>query len=136
MTRVIWLLGLCLAAAGALGEQANWKGYVIHYTTLPSTLIPADVAAAHDIVRADDLVIANITVLEGDTAVKADITGHVTNLLNQLVVLDFSEITEPGAVYYLASHRVDARETLRFDLDIRPRGEEESFNLKFLRKYY
>lgn len=136
MTRVIWLLGLCLATAGALGEQANWKDYVIHYTTLPSTSIPADVAAAHDIVRAEDVIIANITILEGDTAVRAEITGHVTNLFNQLVVLDFRETTEPGAVYYLASHRVDARDTLRFDLDIRPRGEKESFNLKFLRKYY
>ncbi|MBD3648995.1 MAG: DUF4426 domain-containing protein [Pseudomonadales bacterium] len=132
-----WLpLLLCLMALDALADQASWKDYVIHYTTLPSTLIPADVAAAHDIVRADDRIIINITVRRNEAAVAARVTRHVTNLLNQLVAIDFREITEPGAVYYLGSHRVDERETLRFDLDIRPDGEEDSFNLKFLRKFY
>lgn len=120
----------------AYAEQSiAWKDYVIHYTTFSSTLIPPEVAAANDIVRAESRIIANIAVRRNDKSVRARIEGRVSNLLEQLVDLEFRQLAEQDAVYYLASLVVNEEETLRFDIDIKPEGETESYRLEFTRTW-
>lgn len=111
--------------------------YEVHYTTFPSTLIPTDVAVAHDIVRSEKQIIVNISVRQDEAPAAARISGRVTNLLNQMVVLNFKEVKEATAIYYIANHPVDEKDTLRFDVTVHPDGfEGEPFHLEFLRRYY
>lgn len=136
MTRLIAVISMLALALPALAEQSiTCKGHDIHYTTFTSTLIPPEVAAANDIIRSKDRIIVNITITKNDGAVHAEIEGRVINLLDQRFDLDFREVTESDAVYYLASHVVNETETLRFDLDIRPEGEAESCRLEFVRRW-
>ena len=46
------------------------------------------------------------------------LNGEVTNLLEQRAGLDFREIREGDAIYYLAEVRHTDRETLRFHVEI------------------
>lgn len=133
LTRIALIL---IVSLPAYGEQSiAWKDYVIHYTTFSSTLIPPQVAAANDIVRAENTIVTNIAIRKNDKSVRAWIDGRVSNLLEQTVKLNFREVAEQDAVYYLASQVVDEEETLRFHIDIKPAGETESYRLEFTRTW-
>jgi hypothetical protein len=114
----------------------QWQGYEIHYTTLSSRLIPADVAASHGITRSDNRVVTNISIRKDGLPIRANIRGTATNLLNQRQNLAFTEVMEQDAIYYLANQIVDVRDTLRFVLFILPEGTSEAYELAFVRDFY
>ncbi len=126
---------LCLASANAQAETVRWQGYDIHYTTFSSTLIPAEVAAAHDIERAKNRIVTNISILKDGEPQVARLSGHNANLLNQLYTMSFVEVRESSAIYYLANQLIDERDTLRFVIEIEPETSQESYTLKFMRTY-
>ena len=133
--RRIWLLGCLVLASGVSAETVQWQGYDIHYTTFSSLLIPQEVAAAHNIARAKNRIVTNISILKDGEPQTASITGRNSNLLNQLYTMDFTEVNESTAIYYLANQLIDERDTIRFDIEIQPVASEESYNLKFMRQY-
>lgn len=119
----------------ASAETVKWQGYDIHYTTFSSLLIPPEVAAAHDIERAKNRVVTNISILKDGEPQRATVTGHNTNLLNQLYTMEFTEVRETTAVYYLANQLIDERDTLRFVIEITPETVQASYQLEFMRTY-
>lgn len=135
--RVSILIGwcLCLASSYTIAETVNWRGYDIHYTTFSSTLIPQEVAAAHNIVRSEYRIVTNVSIIKDGSPVKAAVTGSNSNLLNQLFTMNFDEVTEKNAIYYLSNQLIDERDTLRFNIKVQPAGEPEAFELKFVRQY-
>lgn len=111
-------------------------GYRLHYTTFASALVPPEVAQAHGIIRGENRIALNISVRKDGQPVTVDLQGTVTNLLNQMSGLNFSEVTERGAVYYLAQHTAAEEDTLRFDILIRfPDKNVAPYGLKFVRSY-
>ena len=129
------LVAICLGQSCNAAQFEKWGDFEIHYTTLSSMLIPREVAAVHDITRADNRIVINISVKKSEQPVAAVITGQVINLLNQMVVLEFREVKEANAIYYLASHTVDERDTLKFEFTVAPDGETP-YRFKFMRRYY
>ena len=128
---------MALFVSQTQAEQTHhWLGYDIHYTTYPSTLIPADVAAVHGIIRSDNRLVTNITVIKQGKPVQLKIDGHAKNLLNQQFKLEFSEITEHSAIYYLANQIISEQDAVSFEITIKPVGETETYLLKFARRYY
>ena len=150
LTRSQWLFVLLTVASWnhcQADQPIQWQGYDIHYTTLSSRLIPAEVAKLHGIIRADNRMVTNIAIRqtsetsdetddEKGEPVTANIHGTVTNLLNQQSVLDFTEVLEPNAIYYLANQLVDERDTLRYSISIQPQSSEATYLLEFGRDYY
>ena len=49
----------------------------------------------------------------------AQVSGQVKNLLGQSTALTFRQVTESGAIYYLAQFPFSSREILSFTLDVR-----------------
>ena len=98
-------------------------------------LIPKEVAAAHNIVRAKNRIVTNISIVKDGQPQTAIVEGHNTNLLNQLYTMQFEEVKETTAIYYLSNQLIDERDTIRFNLAITPDGEDDSFQLKFIRQY-
>jgi len=133
--RIIITLLSILTSSMCAADVVHWRGFEIHYTTFNSTLIPSDVARAHDIVRSKHRIITNITVRRDGMPVRATLTGTTRNLLSQLVTLDFAEVSEAGAVYYLANLVVDERDMLIFKINIKPENHTDEFHLEFTRKY-
>lgn len=91
----------------------------VHYVVFNTTDISPEMAARYDVTRAPDRGLINISGRRqaGDgttTAVRLEIEGEVTNLLGQSRPLDFREVEDPQAIYYLDTIRFSDRETLRF----------------------
>ncbi|MEX2488328.1 MAG: DUF4426 domain-containing protein [Pseudomonadales bacterium] len=136
--RLAGVVVLVVASLPAYGEQSiSWRNYVIHYTAFESTLIPEEVAAANGVVRSSNRLVTNIVIKQKNRneTVPAKVEGTVTNLLNQTSELTFREVNERDAVYYLASQVVDEQDTLRFNVKIRPTGEDEVYSLEFIRTW-
>jgi len=64
------------------------------------------------------------------------ITGHASNLTGQLKKLEFKQITEGTAIYYLAETKISDGEFLKFDLKILPEGEERAARLRFDKRFF
>ncbi|MFT4676148.1 MAG: hypothetical protein ACJAX5_003164 [Patiriisocius sp.] len=139
------LLGFCALSVGLVvgllvslplsAETVQWRGYEIHYTTFNSLLIPQEVAQAHNIVRSKYRIVTNVSILkEGDPS-PATVTGFNSNLLNQLFQMEFDEVTEKSAIYYLSNQLIDERDSLRFTITVQPFAEDEAYELKFMRQY-
>ena len=134
--RLFAIIAVLLLGPTCNAEVVNWQGFNIHYTTLNSMLIPNEVALAHGIVRSKRRIITNIAVRKGDQSVSAQLSGTSVNLLSQLSTMEFSEVDEAGAIYYLSNQLVDERDRLVFNIDIQPTTHAETFHLKFVRQYH
>jgi len=113
------LLGLL---PGAHAEQFKRLGaWDVHYVVVRTSFLKPEIAARNEIIRGPDRALLNISVIGQDgKPVTAALTGHVRNLLEQNMPLEFREVREGEAVYYLAQFRHTDREILRFYVDITP----------------
>ena len=129
------VIGLCASLPAESGEIVL-DDVRIYYTAFPSRLIPPSVAAAHDLTRAEDLMMINISIKHGDQPVEANISGDVTNILGQGRAIRFIPIIEKDALYYLGEVIVDEKDWLRFDLTIDSDSMSEPYELQFERRFY
>ncbi len=90
----------------------------VHYSAFNSGFLQPDVAAATGMVRSKTQGVVNVAVLKAGTASNAKVSGSVKNLLGQSTALNFKEVKEGQAIYYLAQFPFEQRETLRFTLSV------------------
>lgn len=152
-TVVAALLSLAGAAAHAddnppqIETSQTFGAYEVLYTVIPSTTLLPEMAAEYKIVRANDQALVNISVRRhlpdgSDVAQAAALKGTYTDLV-QTRNLEFREVREQGAIYYLAQLRFNDRELLRFDIKVTPTlGEGEAapvgtpYAISFTRKFF
>ena len=133
--KLLLFLFFCFGSTPALaGQYVDHKEHRIHYTTFSSLIIPPDVASAHGIVRSEKRIVLNVSVLKQDIPATATISGHVINLLNQRFELEFDEVNESEAIYYLANYLALEHDILRFNLDVQLNAIE-SVPINFVRRY-
>ena len=131
-----------MVAIGLVASLAAESGEIvlddvrIYYSAFPSRLIPPSVAAAHDLTRAEDLMMINISIKHGDQPVEADISGDVTNILGQGRAIRFIPIVENDALYYLGEVIVDEKDWLRIELTIDSDSMSKPYELQFERHFY
>ena len=139
---VLALATLSLHAAADRGEQKQVFGdYEVHYIGLNSSFLPEDVAEAYDIPRSRSLAYLSISVLKKvkndvPAPVTAELTGTIKNLIGQSRSIEFREIKETNAVYYVSTFRFDKNEVYRIDLDVPPDGSNRTFDVRFSQKFY
>ncbi|MGB5395753.1 MAG: DUF4426 domain-containing protein, partial [Gammaproteobacteria bacterium] len=66
----------------------------------------------------------------------AKVEGHASNLTGQLKGLEFREIREGNAIYYLAESKISDGEFLKFELKVTPEGETEPARLRFDKRFF
>lgn len=115
--------------------------FVVHYNAQATEMLPPEVARAYGIQRSANRAIVTVSVLrkaEGTIgqSVAAAITIDASNLTGQLKTVETREIQESGAIYYIGEIGVANRETLIFDITVRPEGETKSFRIKFRQQFY
>lgn len=129
-------------AAVDRGEQKQVFGqYEVHYIGLTSSFLDAETAAAYDIKRSRNLGYLSISVLKtaDDAApqgVKATLTGTMKNLIGQTRSIDFKEVVETGAVYYISTFPFYEEEVYRIELKVTPEGQTRSYDVNFSQKFY
>ena len=128
---------LLLHSASAGSDQfETWYGYEIHYATFSSLIIPSQVAEAHGIVRSKNRIVTNLSIRLDGGSIRADVSGTSTNLLEQVTSMNFTEVVEQDAVYYLANQVINERDTIRFSINVKPEQINKTYNLEFIRQYY
>ena len=144
------LFGL-LAACGGPGESTDIPDaqpagathtsigdHVVHFSALATDQLPPEVAKAYGIVRSPERAMLNVSVLKesDNTAVTAEISVNVVNLTGQLKNVAMRQIDEGDAIYYIGETRVANRETLVFDISVKPEGVDIPSQVRFQRQFF
>lgn len=110
----------------------------VHYIGLSTAILQPEIASTYGIERSRYMGFINITVLdtsfENNQAISVGISGTATNLVGQQSKLEFTEIKEGKAIYYIAQFKYPNDENFRFNIIINDNGKEH--NLKFQQKFY
>ena len=126
----------------ALAEQSkDFGNYTVHYSAFTSDNLTPSVAKEYNIPRSKKRALLNISVLKkmddgSSKPTSASIKGTATNLSQQLRELDPREISEKGAIYYIAETPVDNAEVLNYKLEVTPEGENTPYTLSFQEQFY
>ncbi len=128
-------------SSGVFAEHSKTFGdYIVHYNAFRSDTLTPEIAKAYSLTRRNNRMVVNITVLKksGDTTtpVKASVSGFASNLTGQVKDLEFKEILDGKAIYYLAQSQVSNRETLKFEVKITPTGETLVAKVNFKQQFY
>ena len=133
---------LFFISTSVLAENSEQFGdYVIHYNAFRSDTLEPEIAKSYNLTRRNNRAIVNIAILKKvmnttGKPVAAEVTGHASNLTGQLKKLEFREITEGNAIYYLAETKISDGEFLKFELKITPEGEQQPARLKFDKRFF
>jgi hypothetical protein len=142
LIKVIFLSAIALFSLNSYAENSKEFGdYVVHYNAFRSDTISPEVAKQYGLARANNRVLINIALLKKvlNTTGKptaAEVTGHASNLTGQLKQLEFKEIKEGNAIYYLAETKISDGEFLKFDLKVVPEGETRAARLQFNKRFF
>ncbi|MDR2306220.1 MAG: DUF4426 domain-containing protein [Paucimonas sp.] len=132
----LFLISLCLAlpvlaADAAKPERKQDFGDVtVHYSAFTSSMLQPDIASATGLTRSKNQGVLNIAVLKAGQPAMAVVSGTVKDLTGRSNPLSFKQITDQGAIYYIAQFKIDQAETVTFDLNIESGGVSHplSFN--------
>lgn len=119
----------------------DFGDYVVHFNAQSTATLPPEVARAYGIQRSSNRAMINVTVIEkvpGSTGRPSPATVGVTatNLTGQLKDVAIRELREGDAIYYIGELSVANRETLVFDITVRPEGAQEAFRVRFRQQFY
>ncbi|MEX5666657.1 DUF4426 domain-containing protein [Pseudomonas neuropathica] len=118
------LLTACLSASALAadvikGERKETFGDItVHYNTFNSTFLQPDIAKAAELIRSKNQGVINVSVIKDGKPLVANVTGTVKDLTSQSVPLNFRQITEQGAIYYIAQYPVEQQETRTFEIKV------------------
>lgn len=134
------MLVFTLSAPCAQAQQQELGEYTVYYNAVNSTFISPEIAEQYGIVRAPRNAFLNISVIKNDgglgTAVSASVSGEKANLLGESAAIDFVEIREGSAIYYIGQFEFTNAETLRFNLQIQPEDSGEVYPLSWTAQLY
>lgn len=138
-----WILLCGLMALGnglSQAQQSERFGpYELHYSVVNTTFLAPEVAANYGIVRGKKRAILTLAVREhladGSVPRVSLLQGRTWDLI-QNQTLDFLEIREGEAVYYIADFKFINEEWRFFEVDFRPEGAEQTYTFEFKHQLY
>lgn len=138
---ILFICATLLSLNSFADNSRKFGDHTVHFNAFRSDTISPEVAKQHNLARANNRVLVNITVLKdlmGTTGqpVNAEVTGHASNLTGQLKALEFKEIKEGNAIYYLADVKISDGEFLKFDVKVVPSGEKHPMRLNFSKRFF
>ncbi len=130
------LMGFLFSSQVEAEQKQVLGAWDVHYIALNSTFLTPQVAQQYGIVRSKFNGLINISVLASSDkkAQSVILTGEAKNLLGVVKKLNFKEVQEGQAIYYLATLPFSDREHYRITVDIND-GEKKK-TLKFQHKFY
>ncbi|MGB2115187.1 MAG: DUF4426 domain-containing protein [Porticoccaceae bacterium] len=121
-------------------KQSHYKQHgdiKIFYSAFESSFIAPEVAVAYNFVRGKDKGLVNIAVVQTlGQGMPANITGQVSNILQQSQQLEFIPIKEQNTIYYLAPFEFDNEDFLTFKIKVDSPISKGPYSFKFQKKMY
>ncbi len=128
------LLSLCLAVPALAADAAKperkevFGDVTVHYSVFNSTFVQPATAQAAGLIRSKNQGVINITVLKGGKSAVATVSGTVSDLTSRQSNLSFKQVTDQGAVYYLAQFPVEQEENRTFAINVGSGETNNSFS--------
>ncbi|MDP0589419.1 MAG: DUF4426 domain-containing protein [Candidatus Endonucleobacter bathymodioli] len=124
-----------------VNKPVDINGYQVHCSAFNSKFLSPGIATSYKLTRRSREGIINVAVRDTKisqvgTAASAKIKGRVANLLGQGVELNFQEVREDDAIYYLASFSFSNEDILTFTLDVQPEKSPRSGQVKFRQQFF
>ncbi len=143
MLSLVLFINLLASVAYAQESSSVRKGnYEIFYSAFNTSFLQPETAVAVGVKRAKDIGLINLSIREhlpdGTTqARKAKIiSGTTFNLLHKNT-LQWQEVVEPGAVYYLAKFKINNdNEMIVIKAAVTPEGEKNAIDIEFKNNFY
>ncbi len=142
MSIFVRFFSLCFALLLSLNLYAEQKletpDYDIHYNAFNTMMVTPEVAQTYNFTRARNRALLNVSVLDATSKqpLMAHVKGQRKNLVGQIYDLEFQQIVEQGAIYYIAELRFSEAEMWRFDVQVQPDPHKPAIPLKFSQKFY
>lgn len=125
-------------AQPAAASDVDIGDHIVHFSAQSTDLLSPDVARAYGIVRSKNRAMLTISVIkEGTTvSVPADIAVKTVNLAGQLKNVTLRMVPEQEAIYYIGETGIANRETLIFNISVKPEGATAASDVTFTRDFY
>lgn len=142
--KLLLALTCCLGFIPASAQtdiSRDFGEYRVYYSVFNSSFITPEIADLYDLTRGSDRAIINISLIQtsesGDSlGLPAQVSGTARNLIMQSTPLNFVEIDEGDATYYLASFRFDDQDPLHFEIEVHHQGTRTPHKLNFTKTLY
>ncbi len=129
---------LCIVPVAA--EEQQFGDYTVNYVTVYSNFLRPEIAERYGIVRSARNAFVNISVLRNDgsvgSPVSARISGEKANFIGQSEAIEFLEIREGDAIYYIGQFEFSNAENLRFNLSVQPENQGPTYSLSWTTQMY
>jgi hypothetical protein len=137
LSTLIWL---ALLPTQALAQQMETFGrFELYYSVVNTTFLDPKIASSYGIVRGEKRAIINLAVREnladGSTSRAMKLQGRTWDLI-QSQTLEFTEVREGDAIYYIAKFQFINEEWRFFEMDFRPTGADQTYSFKFKHQLY
>jgi len=134
------LLWLPLLSVPARAQQSETFGpFELYYSVVNTSFLAPEVASTYHITRGEKRAILNLAVREkladGSAARAMKVQGRTWDLI-QNQDLQFREIREGEAIYYIAEFTFINEEWRFFEVDFLPEGASQSYTFKFKHQLY
>lgn len=116
----VLLFSTLFSTTGYAEQMKTLGSWDVHYITVGTTFLTPEVAKAYGITRSKNSAFVNISVLDkrNKKAQSVSVMGTARNLLGTQKTLNFKEIVDGDAIYYLAVLSFDDKERYRFNIQI------------------
>ena len=113
----------------------------VHYNALATSELQPEIAKNYKIDRSQNRGLVTISILKKNKLgvaqpIQAELGVNAVNLNSQLTNIDMREVKEGGAIYYLGEYRLSPPDTLKFTVNVKPRGASESHKVEFQQKFF
>lgn len=114
--------------------------HIFYFNVFNSTFLSPEIAQQYGLTRSKTSAFLNLAVHEksasGDKAIPVILQGTVTNIVQQQRKLNFKEIVEGEAIYYLSDFRITDDDVLTFDIKVRTHADSPGYDLRFKRRVF
>ncbi|MFT6276016.1 MAG: hypothetical protein ACJAZ0_002119 [Halioglobus sp.] len=144
MTALAAVLCLLLFSTASGAQQSQmFDQYEVHYSVVNSTFLDPKIAATYGITRGKKSAILNLAVREhlgdepnGPTEARTVLLKGKTWDLIQNQPLEFQQVKESTAIYYIAEFKFINEEWRFFEVDFRPEGADKTYTFKLKHQLY
>lgn len=133
------LLGSLWLQAANAEQMKLFDDIEVHYSVVPTSMVPPEVASTYSITRGPNRMLLNISIQKRTgkytTAAQPGIVSGTRHDLIKPYPIEFREVREQEAIYYLADFPIINEEIMRFKISV----ELESgkvLDLKFQKTLY
>ena len=130
----LFLVTACLSVTAMAADiikgerQETFGDVTVHYNTFNSTFLTPDIAKSAELIRSKNQGVINVSVIKDGKPLISNVSGTVKDLTSQTVPLKFKQITEQGAVYYIAQYPVEQQEVRTFEIKVQTGDKINTIN--------